>query len=43
MNEPLLDRKLPERIAYAKEKLGEETEVTITSNGSCSPLTLSAG
>ena len=34
MNEPLLDRKLPERIAYAKEKLGEETEVTITSNGS---------
>jgi radical SAM protein with 4Fe4S-binding SPASM domain len=34
MNEPLLDRKLPERIAYAKKKLGEETEVTITSNGS---------
>lgn len=34
MNEPLLDRKLPKRIAYAKEKLGEGTEVTITSNGS---------
>jgi len=34
MNEPLLDRKLPERIAYAKDKLGKETEVTITSNGS---------
>jgi radical SAM protein with 4Fe4S-binding SPASM domain len=34
MNEPLLDRKLPERIAYAKDKLGEGTEVTITSNGS---------
>jgi len=34
MNEPLLDKKLPERIAYAKEKLSEETEVTITSNGS---------
>jgi len=34
MNEPLLDRKLPERIAYAKKKLGDATEVTITSNGS---------
>jgi len=34
MNEPLLDKKLPERIAYAKEKLSEGTEVTITSNGS---------
>ena len=34
MNEPLLDRKLPERIAYAKEKMGDSTEVTITSNGS---------
>ena len=34
MNEPLLDRKLSERISYAKKKLGEETEVTITSNGS---------
>ena len=34
MNEPLLDRKLPERIAYAKEKLGDGTEITITSNGS---------
>jgi radical SAM protein with 4Fe4S-binding SPASM domain len=34
MNEPLLDRKLPERILYAKQKLGGETEVTITSNGS---------
>jgi radical SAM protein with 4Fe4S-binding SPASM domain len=34
MNEPLLDKKLPERIAYAKSKLGESTEITITSNGS---------
>jgi MoaA/NifB/PqqE/SkfB family radical SAM enzyme len=34
MNEPLLDRKLPERIAYAKQKMGAATEVTITSNGS---------
>lgn len=34
MNEPLLDRKLPERIRYAKQRLGGETEVTITSNGS---------
>jgi len=34
MNEPLLDKKLPDRIAYAKEKLGDGTEVTITSNAS---------
>ena len=34
MNEPLLDKKLPERIAYAKQKLGDSTEITITSNGS---------
>jgi MoaA/NifB/PqqE/SkfB family radical SAM enzyme len=34
MNEPLLDKKLPERIAYAKKKLGDATEITITSNGS---------
>lgn len=34
MNEPLLDKKLPERIAYAKQHLGDQTEITITSNGS---------
>ena len=34
MNEPLLDRKLPDRVRYAKQKLGDATEVTITSNGS---------
>ncbi len=34
MNEPLLDKKLPDRIAFAKQKLGNGTEITITTNGS---------
>jgi len=34
MNEPLLDRDLPARIKYAKERFPERTEVMITSNGS---------
>jgi len=34
MNEPLLDRDLPQKIRYAKDRFRDSTEVMITSNGS---------
>ncbi len=34
MNEPTLDKTLPEKVAYARSKLKKETEIAIDTNGS---------